>query len=98
MPRIIVTTDLSSPSDGLPVLLDEQVRSLHLSSDHAAAQLIERLAWAISDAEDAEGSEAPVSLTRPSASPRGAASPSARGPRRRRAVLSSRAPARAGAR
>jgi hypothetical protein len=36
------------------VLLDEQVRSLHLSSDHAAAQLIERLAWAISDAEDAE--------------------------------------------
>ncbi|MGO9490360.1 MAG: hypothetical protein ACLQBB_15215, partial [Solirubrobacteraceae bacterium] len=30
------------------------VSTVHLSSDHAAAQLIERLSWAIRDAEDAE--------------------------------------------
>jgi hypothetical protein len=58
MPRIIVTTDTdaSRPGDG-PVLLSESVRSVHLSTDHAAAQLIERLAWAIGDAEDAEGAD-----------------------------------------
>jgi hypothetical protein len=36
------------------VLLDERVDSLHLSDDHAAEQLIERLAWAVNDAEDAQ--------------------------------------------
>ncbi len=57
MPRIIVTTD---PSDltplrtDTPVLFDEEVHSVHLSSGHAARQLVERLAWAISDAEAAE--------------------------------------------
>ena len=55
MPRIIVTTDLSLLRDDAPVLLDEQVHSVHLSTSHAAAQLVERLAWAISDAEAAEG-------------------------------------------
>jgi hypothetical protein len=55
MPRIIVTTDpVSSPVADAPVLLDEHVHSVHLSNDHAAAQLVERLAWAINDAEDAE--------------------------------------------
>jgi hypothetical protein len=54
MPRIIVTTDLSQLPDDTPVLLDEHVQSVHLSTDHAATQFIERLAWAISDAEDAE--------------------------------------------
>jgi hypothetical protein len=57
MPRIIVMADPVSPklTDETPVLLDEQVRSVHLSTDHAAAQLVERLAWAVSDAESAEG-------------------------------------------
>ena len=54
MPRIIVTTDMSLLRDDAPVLLDEQVQSVHLSTSHAAAQLVERLAWAISDAEAAE--------------------------------------------
>ena len=63
MPRIIVTAEpVSSRRTGeAPVLLDEQVQSVHLSSGHAASQLVERLAWAISDAEDAEGTQ----LTRP---------------------------------
>ncbi len=56
MPRIIVTTDpvSSELNDESPVLLDEHVHSVHLSTDHAAAQLIERLAWAVGDAENAE--------------------------------------------
>jgi hypothetical protein len=55
MPRIIVTTDSSHLLDDAPVLLDEQVHSVHLSSGHAAAQLVQRLAWAVRDAEGAEG-------------------------------------------
>jgi hypothetical protein len=37
MPRIIVTTDPSQRRDDAPVLLDERVDSLHLSSDLGAA-------------------------------------------------------------
>jgi hypothetical protein len=54
MPRIIVTTDRSQRPDDAPLLLDERVRSVHLSSELAAAQLVQRIAWAISDAEHAE--------------------------------------------
>jgi hypothetical protein len=54
MPRIIVTTDPTDRRDDAPVLFDERVYSVHLSDDHAAEQLIERLAWAVSDAEDTQ--------------------------------------------
>jgi hypothetical protein len=68
MPRIIVTTDPPQlPNDG-SVVLDELVQSVHLSTGHAAAQLVERLAWAISDAEDAErkrAAPAPRATRRP---------------------------------
>jgi hypothetical protein len=57
MPRIIVTTDPSHLPADMPVWLDEQVQSIHLSTDHAAAQFVERVAWAISDAEDADGEQ-----------------------------------------
>jgi len=65
MARIIVTTDpfgeLGGPAilEGVPVLLDERVESVHLSNDHAAKQLIERLSWAVTDAERAELSRSP---------------------------------------
>ncbi len=55
MARIIVTTDNSERHD-TPVLLEERVYPVHIASDHAAAQLMERLAWAISDAENTERS------------------------------------------
>ncbi|MGA2453720.1 MAG: hypothetical protein ABSG93_09395 [Solirubrobacteraceae bacterium] len=60
MPRIIVTTDAvaSGLTGETPVLLEEHVHSVHLSTGHASAQLIERLAWAIGDAERAEGAGA----------------------------------------
>ena len=54
MARIIVTAD-PTQADDPPVLLEESVSSVHLSTGHAAAQLVERLAWAIADAEDADG-------------------------------------------
>jgi hypothetical protein len=52
MARIIVTAD-PTQADDPPVLLEESVSSVHLSTGHAAAQLVERLAWAIADAENA---------------------------------------------
>jgi hypothetical protein len=55
MARIIVTTDPTDERDA-PVLLEERIYPVHVASDHAAAQLIERLGWAISDAENAERS------------------------------------------
>jgi hypothetical protein len=60
MPRIIVTTDPvdrreTAPNQGeAAVLLDERVYSVHLTDDHAAEQLIGRLAWAVTDAEDTQ--------------------------------------------
>lgn len=60
MARIIVTADSARDRDGCKpreqasVLLDERVESIHLSDGHAAEQLIQRLAWAVTDAEEAE--------------------------------------------
>ncbi|TMK99843.1 MAG: hypothetical protein E6G34_04820 [Actinobacteria bacterium] len=58
MPRIIVTADPGEKLGRLPqqspILLDERVDTVHLSDEHAAQQLIERVGWAVADAEDAE--------------------------------------------
>ena len=70
MPRVIVTTDPSPLSAHASVWLDERVESVHLNTDHAAAQFVERLAWAISDAEDAGGAQ-PVRRARSTPRPRG---------------------------
>jgi len=50
MARIIVMADSSERRDA-PVVLEECVYPVHLASDHSAAQLIERLTWAVGDAE-----------------------------------------------
>jgi hypothetical protein len=55
MPRIIVTTDQErSAQENVPVLLDEHVLSEHLSDAHGAMQIVERLGWAVKDAEELE--------------------------------------------
>ena len=69
MPRIIVTTDPSPYSADASVWLDEHVQSVHLSTDHAATQFVERLAWAISDAENADSEHADHRV-RPTRQPR----------------------------
>jgi hypothetical protein len=53
MARVIVTTDENEHPDAA-VLLEERVYPVHLATDHAATQLMERLAWAIGDAERTE--------------------------------------------
>ncbi len=50
MPQIIVTAD----RDEAPVMLRERVNQTDFESRHFAAQLVERLGWAVSDAHDAE--------------------------------------------
>ena len=53
MPKIIVQAN-QSDSDAGRVTLSERVIANHLQDDHYATQLIERLAWAASDAEQLE--------------------------------------------
>jgi hypothetical protein len=64
MARIIVTPDQNDPGE-TPVLLDESVYSVHLSTGHAAAQLIERLSWALDDAEAIERARSSRGSRRP---------------------------------
>jgi hypothetical protein len=55
MSRIIVVSDSAHPQlQGVPVFMNEEVRPEHLQDGHSADQLIERVAWAICDASDAE--------------------------------------------
>ncbi|HEY4428204.1 MAG TPA: hypothetical protein VGN08_08390 [Solirubrobacteraceae bacterium] len=44
MARILVQAD-----DDQTVLFDEHVSPIHLSSEHSATQLLERLEWAVED-------------------------------------------------
>jgi len=67
MPQILVTTN-SSDDTRDAVLLKERINLPDLESDHFSAQLLERLGWALLDADDVEHrGEHP----RPNASPRG---------------------------
>jgi hypothetical protein len=54
MPTIIVMSTSTSERDGA-VTLREDVQPVHLESEHHAAQLIERIGWAVTDAEADEG-------------------------------------------
>ena len=54
MPHIIVTADRPGDCDEVPVLLRERVNVADFESDHFAAQLVQRLGWAVSDAVEAE--------------------------------------------
>jgi len=51
MARILITAERSETREG-PVLLDERVLAIHLTDGHSAEQLIERIGWAINDAEE----------------------------------------------
>jgi hypothetical protein len=53
MPKIIIQTDPASHASAR-VTLSERVVASNLVSPHYVAQLIERLAWATSDAESLE--------------------------------------------
>ena len=53
MARIIVTTNTRGSHEH-GILLDEDVCPEHMSDKHSAAQLLERLGWAVTDAERAQ--------------------------------------------
>lgn len=58
MPRILVTTEpVDKPDAG--VMLDEKIATTDLASNHFAGQLIERIGWALLDAETTELSSRP---------------------------------------
>ncbi len=53
MPQIVVITDDAAADPGR-VLLKERVAPSDLESDHFSAQLVERVGWAVVDANDLE--------------------------------------------
>ncbi len=54
MPQIMVTADKNDDRSDGAVLLRERVNVADFESDHFAAQLVERLGWAVGDASEAE--------------------------------------------
>jgi hypothetical protein len=53
MARIIVIADMPGrPNIEAPVLMNEQVKPDHLADEHSSHQIIERMAWAVLDAEE----------------------------------------------
>jgi len=57
MAKIIVTSDQAGQG-AAPVFLEESVYPVHVSTEHAARQLLERLTWALDDAEAVERASA----------------------------------------
>ena len=63
MPRILVTAD--GPDGRQTPVLQERVVASDLESDHFAAQLVERVGWALVDADEIEHrTPSPASPTR----------------------------------
>jgi hypothetical protein len=54
MAQIIVTADRQTESGDSPIVFRERVSVADLESEHFAAQLVERLGWAVGDAHAVE--------------------------------------------
>lgn len=52
MPRVTVTTDAPSGRTEPVVVLDERVDLVHVTNRIGAEQLLERVRWALADAEE----------------------------------------------
>ena len=53
MARIIVIADTPQRARiGASVLMDEEVKPDHLADEHTSQQIIERMAWAVLDAQE----------------------------------------------
>jgi hypothetical protein len=58
MPRIRVTTDPTRACD-VAVVMDERIAASDMDSDHFANALVQRIGWALSDADQAERANGP---------------------------------------
>ena len=56
MPRLIVTAETGHDRDGA-IVHNERVLVTNLDNDHSSAQLIERVGWALEDAERLEAEQ-----------------------------------------
>ena len=53
MARIIVIADVPGRTKvDAPVPMDEEVQPEHLADEHASHQIVERVAWAVIDAQE----------------------------------------------
>ena len=52
MPQIIVTADTPGTDGAPPIMFRERISATDFESAHFAGQLMERLGWAVGDAED----------------------------------------------
>ena len=59
MPQIIVTADKTGAGDDRAIMFTERVSVSDFESDHFQAQLVERLGWAVGDADAVEQEAAP---------------------------------------
>ena len=53
MPRVLIVTEPADTPDTL-VTLNERITTNDLDNDHIAGQLIQRMGWALVDADNAE--------------------------------------------
>jgi len=67
VPQIIVTADRAHEKTQDGVMLRERVNVEDFESDRFAANLIERLGWAVVDATEADGSPSEVEQRQPEA-------------------------------
>jgi hypothetical protein len=54
MPRILIVADGGRELEDAPVLFDEAVNRMLLEDHHASHQILERMTWALGDAETLE--------------------------------------------
>ncbi len=53
MARIIVIADVPGRAKiDAPILMDEEVKPHHLADEHSTQQIVERMAWAVLDAQE----------------------------------------------
>jgi hypothetical protein len=68
MPQIVVTSTPTGPDEDRAVVLRERIAVADFESAHFRKQLIERLGWAVGDADEAEQSQ-PTSGAAPATDP-----------------------------
>jgi hypothetical protein len=57
MPQILVETDRRADDDSSTIVYRERINLSDLESDHFSGQFVERVGWAVLDADELERSE-----------------------------------------